>query len=116
MKDGYILLLFVLGIFLVFTVSGQITGNPIFPSSDYTTKKEVLNMLNKCELRTGPTTSPYYNTKTCNQECSSIKKICILTQISVTENGDVTSKLQTCNIDFSVQYPNSYYGCVCCSP
>lgn len=33
MKDGTILILFVLGIFLVFTVSGQITGNPIFQMS-----------------------------------------------------------------------------------
>lgn len=127
MKDGYILLLFVLGMFLVFTFSGQITGNPIFSSamsqkqmSQKQINTGVLNILNKCQaiiLEGNGNDVTMYNNKDCNYVCSynlGTNSKCLLgfnTNLALK-----WSRITMCNGNLGTFDNTKEVICMCCSP
>lgn len=125
MKDGYILVLFILGIFLVFTVSGTITGNPILSSSNLKNSKEIFNAIHgRCHVTSFDNQQGYIGeTNTCNKLCALHNEICISGSFEEfrMEKGKrytaYTGDLVNCDYQM---YPSNFdgiktYNCMCCS-
>lgn len=132
MKEGYILFLFVLGIFLVFTVSGQITGNPILGSSkaEKAINAGILDMLNKCAVLGSNNINKNCNT-ICNEKgkkCTGAftfvdnpdkqigdKEMVITLPLGCSESPEYVSYIKDRNGNLA-RLDSDLVACTCCSP